>query len=101
MPMIAAMPAATSPPQKTREPVVPTFGCRITASTRAPTVPMAPASVGVARPISMVPSTRKISTPAGMIPARHFFHSAQPCSVRSSFGTPGTHSGLKTPRANV
>src|SRR5580704_7217863 len=44
---------------------------RTTASTIAPMVPMAPASVGVARPIMMVPSTRKISTMAGMMPQAH------------------------------
>ena len=28
------------------------------------------------------------------MPHRHFFHRAQPCSVRSSFGIAGTHSGF-------
>jgi hypothetical protein len=40
----------------------------IMASTTAPTAPMAPASVGVARPMKMVPSTRKISTTEGTMP---------------------------------
>ena len=62
----------------------------ITASTMAPTAPIAPASVGVVRPSIMVPSTTKISTADGMMPIRHFFHSAQPVSVRASFGTAGT-----------
>ena len=101
MPIIAAIPTATSPAMKTREDDLPRAGWRNTASTSAPTVPMAPASVGVASPSSMVPSTRKMSTPAGMIPMRHFFHSAQPCSLRSSFGTPGTHSGLNSVSAKV
>ena len=52
------------------------------------------ASVGVARPIIIVPSTRKIRIAEGMMPQRHFFQSAQPTSVRSAFGIAGTHSGL-------
>ena len=67
--------------------------CR-TASTMAPTVPMAPASVGVARPMKIVPSTRKISTTEGTMPHRHFFTSGQPDSVRPSRGMPGTHWGF-------
>ena len=59
----------------------------------APTTPMAPASVGVARPMKMVPSTRKISPSDGIMPRRHFFHSAQPCSVRASSGSAGTSLG--------
>src|SRR5215217_144586 len=38
------------------------------ASTIAPTAPIAPASVGVARPSPIVPSTRKIRTIEGIIP---------------------------------
>ena len=66
------------------------------ASTKAPTAPIAPASVGVAMAVvmpgrpPMLPSTAKISTAEGMMPRRHLRHSAQPCSVRASFGTPGT-----------
>ncbi len=67
----------------------------------APIAPMAPASVGVARPSIMVPSTTKISTAEGMMPIRHFFQSAQPVSVRASLGTGGTWSGLIRPRTNV
>src|SRR5258706_597541 len=47
----------------------------IAASTMAPTAPMAPASVGVARPNIIVPSTTKISTADGMMPSRHLRHS--------------------------
>ncbi len=65
-----------------------------TASTMAPTMPMAPPSVGVARPRNMVPSTRKISTSDGTIPHRHFLTSGQPDMVRDSGGMPGTHCGL-------
>ena len=71
------------------------------ASTMAPIAPMAPASVGVARPIIIVPSTTKISTADGMMPIRHFFQSAQPVSVRASFGTGGTWSGLIRPSRKV
>jgi hypothetical protein len=60
---------------------------RTTASTMAPIAPIAPASVGVARPSMIVPSTRKISTPAGMMPQRHFTSSGQPVSVRGTGGT--------------
>ena len=41
------------------------------ASAIAPTTPMAPASVGVASPRKIVPSTRKISPSDGMMPRRH------------------------------
>ena len=54
------------------------------ASTMAPTAPMAPASVGVARPMKMVPSTRKISTIDGTIPQSTLEISGQPRSVRAS-----------------
>jgi hypothetical protein len=64
---------------------------RTTASTIEPITPMAPASVGVARPIMMVPRTRKISTAEGMIPHMDFTISGQPRSVR---GTGGTAAGL-------
>ncbi len=40
---------------------------RAIASSSAPTAPIAPPSVGVAQPIKMVPSTRKISTIGGNI----------------------------------
>src|SRR5262249_625887 len=61
----------------------------------APTTPRAPASVGVANPMKMVPSTRKISPSEGMMPRRHFFHSAQPLSVRASSGRAGTSFGQR------
>ena len=48
------------------------------ARTIAPTAPMAPASVGVARPMKIVPSTRKISTTEGIMPHSTRLHSAQP-----------------------
>src|SRR5262249_47343825 len=51
------------------------------------------ASVGVARPVKMVPSTRKIRPADGMMPRRHFDHNAQPCSVRASSGSAGTSFG--------
>jgi hypothetical protein len=65
-----------------------------TARTIAPTMPIAPPSVGVARPRKMVPSTRKISTSEGMIPHRQRFTSGQPVMVRDEAGIPGTHSGF-------
>ena len=63
------------------------------ASTSAPTTPMAPASVGVARPMKIVPSTRKIRTSEGTMPLVHFQASAQPRSVRASGGSAGTSCG--------
>ena len=95
------MPAAITPMIRILRPVVLKSLWWIAASTMAPTAPMAPASVGVARPIIMVPSTTKISTAEGMMPIRHFFHSAQPVSVRASFGTGGTWSGLMRPSTKV
>ncbi|MOA33297.1 hypothetical protein D3C78_1545820 [compost metagenome] len=77
------------------------------ASRKAPNAPMAPASVGVATAVSMpgnppmLPSTAKISAAAGRMPRRHFPHSAQPCKVRASFGTPGTSCGRKRPSMKV
>ena len=60
-----------------------------TASPIAPMVPIAPASVGVARPRKIVPSTRKIRTSDGTMPHRHFFTSGQPCSVREALRDAG------------
>ena len=88
--MMVPMPAAMTPAIRTLRPVVLKSLLWIAASTMAPIAPMAPASVGVARPIIMVPSTTKISTADGMMPIRHFFHSGQPVSVSSSTGTAGT-----------
>ena len=62
----------------------------IAARTIAPMAPIAPASVGVARPSIMVPSTTKISTAEGMMPIRHLRQSGQPRSVSASLGTAGT-----------
>ena len=59
------------------------------ASTIAPTAPMAPASVGVARPMKIVPSTRKISTTEGIMPHRTRLISFQPISPRASGGSGG------------
>src|SRR5215813_15607605 len=59
----------------------------------APTTPMAPASVGVASPMKIVPNTRKISPSDGIMPRRHFFHSAHPFKVRASIGKAGTALG--------
>ena len=44
----------------------------------------------------MVPSTRKIRPSEGMMPRRHFRHSAQPCRVRASSGSAGTSLGHTT-----
>src|SRR5215813_11475816 len=62
----------------------------------APTTPMAPASVGVASPMKIVPNTRKISPSDGIMPRRHFFHSAHPFKVRASIGKAGTALGQMT-----
>ena len=59
----------------------------------APTTPIAPASVGVARPVKIVPSTTKISPAEGMMPRIAFLNSAQPFSVRASGGSAGTSFG--------
>ena len=75
------MPAAMMPTIRTLLPGRAEILVWIAASTMAPIAPMAPASVGVARPSIMVPSTTKISTAEGMMPSRHFFHSGQPVSV--------------------
>ena len=80
--------------------MVDSIACRISvqvrrrcsaASTIAPTAPIAPASVGVAMPRKIVPSTRKISTTDGTMPHSTRFHSAQPRSVRASCGSGGTN----------
>ena len=84
------MPPAITPTIRILRPVVLKSLAWIAASTMAPTAPMAPASVGVARPIIMVPSTTKISTADGMMPSRHLRHSGHPVSVSAVFGTAGT-----------
>ena len=66
------------------------------AKMKAPTAPMAPASVGVAMAVlmpgnpPMLPNTAKIKMADGMMPRKHFPQSAQPSKVRASLGTPGT-----------
>ena len=59
------------------------------ASPIAPTTPMAPASVGVARPKKIVPSTIKINASEGTTPMATFFNSASPRRVRASGGRGG------------
>ena len=59
------------------------------ASIIAPTAPMAPASVGVARPRPMVPSTRKISTIDGIMPRNTRLISFQFMGSRSRSGIGG------------
>ena len=67
----------------------------IAASNKAPTTPMAPASVGVAIAVlcpgkpPIEPSTVKINTADGMMPRKAFFHNAQPSKVRSLRGMAG------------
>ena len=65
----------------------------IAASPIAPTAPMAPPSVGVASPMRMVPSTRKISTIEGTMPHNTFFTRARPLMVRASGGNAGIAAG--------
>ena len=95
------MPAAMTPTMRILLPAALKSLWWIAASTMAPIAPMAPASVGVARPIIMVPSTTKISTAEGMMPSRHLRHSGQPRSVNASLGTAGTCSGLTMPSTKV
>ena len=99
--MIAPTPVATMPIRSILCPLLLSSLWWIAARTMAPIAPIAPASVGVARPSIMVPSTTKISTAEGMMPIRHLRQSGQPVSVRASFGTGGTWSGLMSPRKNV
>ena len=98
---MAPMPNAMTPPIRIFWPVLLKSLLWIAASTMAPIAPMAPASVGVARPSIMVPSTTKISTADGMMPIRHLRHSGQPRSVSASRGTGGTWSGLMRPSRKV
>ena len=48
--------------------------------------------------MKIVPSTRKISPRDGIMPRRHFSHSALPRSVRASSGSAGTSFGRSTLR---
>ena len=63
------------------------------ASTMAPTAPMAPASVGVARPRPMVPRTRKISTMEGIMPHNTRLTSFHPIGSRACSGIGGIECG--------
>ena len=63
------------------------------ARTQAPKAPTAPASVGVARPVKMLPSTAKISTRGGTTATIICRASAVPRKVRASGGKAGTFSG--------
>ena len=66
----------------------------IAAKANAPTAPIAPPSVGVARPIKMVPRTKKMSTSDGTMPHRIRLKSFQSIGGRASLGKAGTYSGL-------
>ena len=72
-----------------------------TASRMAPIEPMAPASVGEAMPMKMVPRTRKISTSEGTIPQATFDHRAMPLRVRAAGGNAGTRCGWKIETSNM
>ena len=63
------------------------------ARSMAPTAPMAPASVGVASPMKMVPSTRKIRAIDGIMPRSTRRTSGQPRSPRASGGSGGMAPG--------
>ena len=56
---------------------------------------MAPASVGVASPRKIVPSTRKIRMIEGTMPRTQRQISGQPRSVRASGGSAGTSCGQR------
>ena len=66
----------------------------ISARMMAPLAPIAPPSVGVATPMKIVPSTRKISTSGGIRQVNTLSASAPPFSVRASGGSAGAASGL-------
>jgi hypothetical protein len=63
------------------------------ARTHAPTAPTAPASVGVAMPKKMLPSTAKISSTGGTMACSTRRKSAKPRKVRASGGSAGAASG--------
>ena len=71
----------------------------IAARRTAPTAPMAPDSVGVARPTRMVPSTRKINADAGTIPQRTCRTIFQRGPLRASSGNGGIDFGRTTDSA--
>ena len=87
---MAVIRKVVSMPSQTRGQVRRRF---IAASTMAPTAPIAPPSVGVARPIRMVPRTRKIRASIGTMPTTTLRASAQPRSVRASSGRAGAALG--------
>ena len=60
----------------------------------APTAPRAPASVGVAMPAKMLPSTSRIRTSGGTMTSITRRNRAAPCSERASGGKAGAASGL-------
>ena len=71
------------------------------ARTIAPTAPMAPASVGVARPSPMVPSTRKIRTMEGIIPHNTRLTSFQFIGSRAASGSGGIEFGRTIERPTM
>jgi hypothetical protein len=74
--------------------------CKI-ASASAPTAPMAPPSVGVARPTRMVPSTMKMSTREGTIETMQRRNKTPRLAVRTSLGSGGTLSGQMMPTMKI
>ena len=73
----------------------------IAARTRAPTEPIAPPSVGVARPIKIVPSTKKMRAMEGTMPQRIFLNNFQSIFGRASGGNAGTSCGLKIDKKRI
>ena len=71
------------------------------AKIKAPTEPIAPPSVGVARPIRIVPKTKKISAIDGTMPQRIFLSNFQSIFGRASGGSAGTSCGLKIDRKKM
>ena len=63
------------------------------ASASAPTAPSAPASVGVATPAKMLPSTSRIRTSGGTITSATWRSSSSPNGSRSSAGSAGAICG--------
>ena len=62
---------------------------------------MAPASVGVARPMKIVPSTRKMRTTDGTMPHSTRLISGQPFRVRASGGSGGIAFGRNSDTAKM
>src|SRR5262245_34551197 len=61
----------------------------------APKAPHDAASVGVARPASMVPSVKPISSASGSTPIKTSLMTSQTSATRSSFGTGGPRAGFQ------